>query len=258
MKTALLVVNDENLHSVSVFKRILGDLGTELKCRAVFSGNPGAADLILNRRHGMDYDDSDLDLLEKLNCPVLNPVQAQRVCRDKWAQYEWLRDRRYPVCPTWRVEDWSLCQEEEKEKGAWVLKTQRGMQGRGVSFHPSSARLTEAIHKNGDDKRYIVQRKLRFARELRSCHIGEDVFFFEKLGGGNIFSGAQAFEIFDVDPLLVGMARNIQKGLGLKLCAFDFLIADQIYPIDLNCYPGLRLVENKTEALTSLFKSMLS
>lgn len=241
-KLAALVTKNPQAQASKLLKESLLESGFRVK----FSEKPAVADLVVNRNFGMDYDDRDLDFYEKEGINTLNPVSAQRICRDKWKQRKWLMEMGVCAPATFKRDEW------KNETGAeWVLKTQRGMQGRGVSFYRSTEELQKRLQ-SLSDSRYIIQEKIPFEREIRSCHIADEVFWFEKFGG-NLYQGAKARRLEKVDPKFEELARFIQKRLGLRFCAVDFLLADQIYAVDLNCYPGLSLVFREKRALQNLW-----
>ncbi|MEX0799107.1 MAG: hypothetical protein WD025_06665 [Bacteriovoracaceae bacterium] len=208
MKSALIITDNPEAFTLKFLRETL----ERASYKVLLSELPGAADLVINRNFGMDYSDDDLDALEKSGLQTLNPVSAQRICRDKWKQFLWAREQGLKLLPTSQLKDWVPASGK-----CWVLKTVRGMQGRGVSFHNSSEDLQERA-KLLKDARYIVQEKFLFKKEIRSYHIGEEVFWFEK-SGGNLYQGGEAKALKKVDAPLEQTARHIQKELGLRLAA---------------------------------------
>lgn len=242
MKSILIIAKNQNTPSVELLRHLAGKIG----CKAILSDAPGHGDLVINRNFGMDYRDEDLELIAKLKLNTLNPVEAQYICRDKWRAHQWLLEHGFDSPQTVMAAD--FCSIE----GDWVLKTQRGMQGRGISYWDAIS-LREHLGKL-EDTRYVVQEKVDFDREIRSFHLGERIIWYEK-SGGNLFQGGTGQRIHGVDPRIENLAKRIAKTLGLRLGAIDFLLkGDKTWPVDLNCYPGFKLLGDDLSELEELLQ----
>ncbi|MCO4754387.1 MAG: hypothetical protein KC478_07880 [Bacteriovoracaceae bacterium] len=245
MKTAIIVAKNLELNSVELLRAAAQNAGFKTEISKTIK----KADLIINRMFGMNYDDGDLDTLESMQANTLNPVPAQRICRDKWLQHMFMLDQKIESCPTFKLPQMPY------ERGPWMLKTQRGMQGRGVSRHESIEQLKSVVT-GLQDSNYIVQKALDFDVELRCSYIGNETIWFEK-DGGNLYQGATARRIQNPGQKCVELADKIKNSLGLRFGAVDFLSYEaQVYPIDINCYPGVELIKDEIELLIKMFRDL--
>lgn len=259
MKRILVFAQNRQTPTIDLFLKIIGDLGLEAAVidKPRRGGNYGDYDLVLNRNLGMDYCDDDLDLMKELELYCLNPVHAQRICRDKMLCYRWLCQNSIHTPETWMLKDFprERAERAREEQKKWTLKTQRGMQGRGVEVFDSGKDLLLKLDVIKDD-RHIVQDHISCSRELRSVHIGGRVHWFEK-DGGNLYQGARAKPVKEISSQAQSLAAHIQSSLGLKFAAVDFLQEGQNYwVVDVNCYPGVGLL-NQVEGSIEMVKSML-
>lgn len=219
---------------------------------------------IFNRNFGMDYSDSDLDMLEKLELVPINALSAQRTCRDKWWSHLYLKSLGAPVHRCLKLRDWidSARRSEFELDLSWMLKTRRGMQGRGVTEFASTRELLNELKSNEyyiNDGRYVVEEKILMKRELRALVIGERLFWYEKKGAGNMYCGAKMEQISQVSPKALELAKKLKSGLKLDFAAFDFALSakDEVFVLDLNCYPGIKLLERHREVFVSEMRSLL-
>tara|TARA_B100001971_G_C18248478_1_gene576236 strand:- start:1534 stop:2373 length:840 start_codon:yes stop_codon:yes gene_type:complete len=246
MKTALIITTNPELDSV----KFLCAASQKAGMRAKVSTEVEKADFFIHRLYGMNYDDSDLDFLDQLGSPCLNPVGAQRICRDKWLQQNWLLKAGVEVLETFKYPD------IPSRDGAWMLKTIRGMQGRGVKRCDSLNDLNEALS-NIYDGSYIIQKALDYQNEYRCVFLGKRRFWFRK-EGGNLYMGASAQEVKAPSKACEVMADTIADKLYLCFGAVDFLeFEDKFYPIDVNCYPGVKLIKDKMDSVVEMFKESL-
>lgn len=216
--------------------------------KAVLAPRPRKADFLLNRNFGMDYDDSDLDEAQALRLPTLNPVFAQRICRDKALTADWLKVNGFLAPATVRAAD--------REggglfSGGAVLKYRRGMQGRGMEFYSSGAELDKRLEQL-NDRRRVLQERIYFSRELRSLHIGGNTYWFEKTGG-NLFAGGKAVSLGGAPAGLEPTDGRLVEMLGLRFGAIDYLEKDgRFFIVDVNCYPGVSLALQSPRAIKDL------
>ena len=243
MNTALIITSNPELESVSFLRAAAEQAGLETKVAESYQ----KADLVIHRKYGMDYSDLDIDVLQREGANTLNPVAFQRICRDKWIQHQWLLDNELNALETYRFPN------HPNEEGVWVLKTIRGMQGRGVTKFDSLEELLTFIS-SLKDQNYIVQKGLNFSSEFRCVFIGDRRFWFEKTGG-NLFKGGSAQKVTRPGQRMEDMADVIFNQLSPRFAAVDFLdFEGELYPIDLNCYPGVELIKDEMDSVVEMLK----
>lgn len=267
MKTVILSAKNTKILSIDLFVRVLEEMGHKVE----LSEKPQQGDFSINRLFGMDYDDSDLDAIEALKIPTLNSIFSQRICRDKWLSHQWLLGMGIKGASTFPV---SIIEQgqgslETLDGEGWYLKTIRGMQGRGVTRFNTLNEL-KAFYQDLRDPNYIIQKEVGSKHsspvEVRSYHIGEEVFWFEK-NGGNLAQGGSFEEVSEeaseqaseqIPALDMRLAKRIQAALGFSLGAIDYILdADELVPIDMNVYPGVVMVSDKIDSFRRMFSNAL-
>lgn len=206
-------------------------------------------DLVINRKFGMNYCDADLDLIEAFDTPSLNPIQAQRICRDKWLTFLWLNQHSLETPKTWRLNS------EIDFIGACFLKTIRGMQGRGVNEF-ESVEEAKSFCDSTKDHKFIIQEKVIFEKEIRGWILGEKFFWFER-SGKNLHLGGEFHVLESVPEEVSKSLMVIQNELGLVFGAVDMVNDGSKWLIlDINCYPGLKMMSLHANELVGFFRNL--
>lgn len=181
-------------------------------------------DLVINRSFGMDYNDSDLDILERLlqtgDLKTLNAIKAQRICRDKLLTLELADSLGLSTGRFFSLESFL----SKRPQGRWALKTLRGMQGRGVCLNLSTQEIISRF-KHDEDRRYIVQEQL-WGEELRIMKLGQKLLCFKKVGSGNLRAGGKA-TLIETPAALEKFAIKLFGNIGLNFGAADFVVSGQ-------------------------------
>jgi glutathione synthase/RimK-type ligase-like ATP-grasp enzyme len=210
-----------NQHNINLYS----DLNPKLSC-----------ELIIIRNHGMDYDDTDLIACEKIEAKFLNLPRGLLLTRDKLEQMSYLSSLGHKVLKT--------SQNYQDFDYPLVMKTQRGMQGKGVYLKYDEKSILD-LYRN--DSRYIFQEYIENAIEYRFIYfLGEMVLL--KKTSSDFVKNFKSFDDYETSPIPKEWLKTLchfKQNLGLNFYSLDFFDLNNIpYIFDINGVPGTRLVEH--------------
>lgn len=194
-------------------------------------------ELLINRIHGMDYDDRDLDYLEKMNLKSLNNLAMTRTFRDKYQQYLFLNRNNFFTLRTSR--------NPSEFNYPFIAKTLRGMKGLGVYKIETLTELTELTV---NDKRYLYQEFVSNLEEYRYLYFlgfsallkKSNICSFKK----NLAEGTE-YEITGIPSDVSSQLSRFHSKVKLNFYALDlFINANKLLIFDINTNPGVEILKN--------------
>ena len=191
-------------------------------------------DKLIIRNHGMDYNDDDLKWVDDKQIATINSTKLHLIGRDKLESLNFLDEKniKYP----------SLI--DSTNQYPFILKTQRGMQGRGVELINSE---DDFVHsKFYGDKRVFFQEYLKLS-EYRFLYFFGESFYLQKEGEHWKKNIDQA-QFKEVDPIESFKSLVVPHFLELNshFFAIDFFMdADDPIVFDINPVVGTQWLVNK-------------
>ncbi|MGB0455219.1 MAG: ATP-grasp domain-containing protein [Bacteriovoracaceae bacterium] len=230
--------------------------------------------LIWNRYGAYDYQDQDKELLQKLrddHYKLINGSVELFKLRSKNHQFHFFKSLGLDTIETIDLSERNFDYQKleatlKQDKRGFVLKTIRGMSGKGVNFFQQTPLLLEKIKEilDSNDRNYVLQPLIKAKHEVRVIFFNQRPLIFitkKTLAQGPRFNYSEDTE-FLVESycsqkhsrLDLGLIQN--KRIPLEFFAIDFLIdhQDRSYFLELNTVPGLASVQ---EASPQLFAEIL-
>jgi len=232
MKVSILIEN-QGLRSLEFLCEFYKD--HDLRIVSDFNLLDHDSDLIINRLHGMNYRDDDLDYLIESKLPCLNDPEMTKVFRDKFLQYSFLRELGLNTLRTSR--------DISSFEVPFVLKTLRGMKGLGVYLIKEREQLKDII---GSDNRFIAQDYIDDQIEYRYVYFLGANFLFKKSSKEfkKNLSHQIDFKTLDLIADQTAFFEMLHPKLKLNFYALDFfIIQNKITIFDINTTPGVQLLQ---------------
>lgn len=205
--------------------------------------------IFLQRNTGINYNDSDLDILESHSLVVINKPSFHRLLRDKYRQYKYFCEKlEIPMVKTSLISNLSLLQNSRYEK--FVLKTLRGNGGRGVEINLSMENLLHKIDQKLalKDLDYLYQPMEIFCTEYKYLYIFGHEYLTRKifsLGKGNMNEGSQLEIVKDYPEEIIEMISKISNQLkpSIYSCDIGELKEGGFKLIEVNSCPGFEQID---------------
>lgn len=192
-------------------------------------------DLIINRNHGMDYDDQDLSFMSRSKIKMLNSANAHLICRDKLISIDFLKSINLRTPQSYKL---------VPKNYPYILKTIRGMKGLGVELiqsekdilkskfhHDSNIFFQEYIE--SEEYRYIYFLGYEFYLEKKSQHWKKNLEYSQ-------------FEPIDPLDQFSDIASKLKAELNAHFFAVDFFMDESgALIIDINAVVGLNWIESQ-------------
>ncbi len=199
------------------------------------------------RQTGLDYKDDDLEFLTTTNLNVFNSIESHKLFRSKKTQDSFFKKFKIDHIPLLSSEDL------KGSSNDYVLKTTRGMGGRGVyigNYSFIKNKIEEFEKKN--DHNFLLQEFIKSDYELRDFFIGSKHYYFKKTSTKNMYNLAQSnWELVDdnqVSPFLKDTFKTIQNNTPLFIGAIDYLVcSNQIKILEINLSPGIKAFDKYKE-----------
>lgn len=210
---------------------------------------------ILIRSGGYNYCDDDLELAKTL-CDkgqvrpehIFNPLKSFRQLRDKFKQHLFFQENQIKSLQTW-----SFDQKKELPEDKLVVKTLRGLGGKGVFLFPSKKETLEFLYEQekSGDRNYLIQKYVDEKTEIRIFVINNQIIqVIKKIPKDNSFKGNKDFSDAEIYQLLESEKKQVLdivlklQALNLTYYALDLLkISQSIHLLEINLLPGIELLE---------------
>ena len=241
-----------------------------------FDGPNLAPGILWFRNFGLNYSQEDCFFVEQnfAHLRVVNPLTSISLLRDKYQQYLTFSELGLPVISSLLIQDFLRCQKTlpGQYQGPLVLKTRRGLQGKGVSLHPNLTALIafwQSQHQGHPfADHFMVQPFIGLPRvEMRLFFWGGERIILEKIPGQDFRNNARfaRFHHLSWHNLATNMQQLLEKIIAASNCfygAIDFFATDDgCILIEVNSMPGIEMLEattNRNIAAELLRESLLS
>lgn len=200
------------------------------------------ADIYLMRTSGVYGDDRDIDLLRDNKRPIINPIAAHELLRDKARQFRFLEKKGFHLIP-WKTLD---------DRGEFLpekilIKPIRGQGGWGIRTMNQEEFL--AWEKSTTDRSWIIQPYLEEVKELRLFFCGDEEILLERTGGiaANFSQGGRAMMI-PIPDALSELGEEIRMITGLLYGSVDLFQTKngEHLILEINPVPGVEQLEKVT------------
>lgn len=227
-------------------------------------------DLVFTRVTGVMQDDFDLLLikhLEKFSKIMANPIKTHELVRNKLAQYTKFSQAGLSVTPYYSfrgtptsktLEEIREVFGEELKKETYIIKPEKGNQGKGVNIirgNDSLMSWLETFYVMGDQK-WVVQPFMDNSREIRFFIVKDkkpiilEKYISEDNFKGNFHQGATSIQLSlaETPQVVIDLAYEAFRMSGAYYASIDLLYRNnKAYILELNNSPGLREVETKLD-----------
>lgn len=217
-------------------------------------------DYVLHRITGCRFDDFDLDYLNSLKKPstvVINSLDSLRLHRTKLHQLIHFKEKSIPAVPSmaFRGEiDLAILDEFMRvhPASAWILKMERGNQGKGVNLVQSKAELLSWIETLTllNHQGILIQPFQKVIREFRAYVLNHEIvgiLIRETSGDGfkaNYAQSAKAVLYNESNQPLINLVEKTYQSSGCFYASIDILETPEGFQVlEVNSVTGFEQFE---------------
>lgn len=217
------------------------------------------ADFYFVRTSSVYGDDRDLEILSRLDPEkVINPLPMLKLCRSKLSQYQKFPEAS-PLFMDLRNSTFENAREffMGKLRAKAVVKPHRGQGGWGVKILEGDE--FQAWWESHEDREYLLQEYVR-GDEVRIFFIQDQLFGLRRRGEAGVanFALGGGAEPYEISSEVASIVKDIIQKTGAHYGAFDFILKERPYLLELNSVPGIEQIEKALDVdLISLLLASL-